>query len=262
MDFTHGIVRELCSNYGKLDILWYDVNWPLDAEGWESAKMNAMARELQPDIIINNRSGLPEDFGTPEQRIVAETGGRAWEACMTFNESWGYTPIDTDWKSAWDVVKMLRQVAAGGGNLLLNIGPTPEGGVPEPCEKALKEVGAWLREFGPSIYDASDVARAEWMTTGAFTYKDNTAYFHCNRWPGTELAIGGLVAEVKEARIVNGPQVKFTQVRDRLVLHGLPEKAPNALATVFELKCDRKPSQLLGAGCVIIDDDPWRKPKT
>src|SRR5258708_6121634 len=71
VDYIHGHVRELCSNYGKLDVLWYDVSWPLKPEGWESAKMNAMVRELQPEIIINNRSGLPEDFATPEQRIEA-----------------------------------------------------------------------------------------------------------------------------------------------------------------------------------------------
>jgi alpha-L-fucosidase len=254
VDYTHGLVRELCTNYGKLDILWYDVNWPLDAEGWESAKMNAMVRKLQPDIIINNRSGLPEDFGTPEQHITPEKEGRAWEACMTFNESWGYTPIDTRYKDAWEVIRMLRQVAAGGGNLLLNIGPTPEGGVPEPCVTVLKGTGQWLKEYGPSIYDASDVAKQEWLATGAFTFKDKTAYFHCNRWPGKELAIGGLVAEVQEARLMNGPKVRFTQVKNRLVLHDLPEKAPNTLDTVIELKCDRKPSQILGAGYVLLDE--------
>ena len=68
IEYGHGQIRELCSNYGKIDILWYDVPWPLDADGWESRKMNRMVRKLQPDILINNRSGLPEDFGTPEQQ--------------------------------------------------------------------------------------------------------------------------------------------------------------------------------------------------
>lgn len=261
VDYTHGLVKELMSNYGKIDILWYDVRWPLEPEEWESEKMNAMVRGLQPDILINNRSGIPEDFGTPEQRIVPEEGGRAWEACMTFNEqSWGYTPIDKRYKTAWDIINMLRQVANGGGNLLLNIGPTPEGDVPGPCVTALKEAGAWLSEYGESIYDASDPNKSERLVTGAFTYKGNTAYFHCLRWPGTELAIGGLVPKVLEARIMNGPKVNFTQVLDRLVIHGLPEEAPNPIDTVFELKCDGKPWQILGPGCEILDDDPWRKP--
>ncbi|MDP7129195.1 MAG: alpha-L-fucosidase, partial [Planctomycetota bacterium] len=79
VDYIHGQVRELCTNYGKLDILWYDVPQPLDAEGWESAKMNRMVRKLQPNIIINDRSRLPEDFSTPEQEVRPASEGRAWE---------------------------------------------------------------------------------------------------------------------------------------------------------------------------------------
>ena len=253
VDYIHGQVRELCTNYGKLDIMWYDVSWPLDAEGWESAKMNRMVRKLQPDIIINNRSQLPEDFGTPEQHIRPEAGGRMWEACMTFNESWGYTPIDTRWKDAWTVVGMLRQVAAGGGNLLLNIGPAPSGAVPPVCARELQKVAAWMRKYGPTVYEATDPMHQEWLITGAFTCKGKHLYFHCNRWPGEELAIGGLRNKVVKARLYRGPAVKFTQVRDRLVLHGLPKQAPDSLATVIELTiAGGKPRQELGAGCVLL----------
>jgi len=88
VDYIHGQVKELMTNYGKIDILWYDVAWPLDAKGWESVEMNTMVRKLQPDIIINNRSKIPEDFDTPEQRIEA-SANRPWESCMTLNDSWG-----------------------------------------------------------------------------------------------------------------------------------------------------------------------------
>jgi len=252
VDYIHGQVRELCTNYGKLDIMWYDVNWPLSVEGWEAVKMNAMVRKLQPDIVINNRSGLPEDFGTPEQHIRPEAGERAWEACMTFNDSWGYTPIDTDWKSARHIVGMLRQVAAGAGNLLLNIGPAPSGAVPPVCARELTKVGAWLQKYGPTVYEATDPMQQEWLVTGAFTCKGKRLYFHCNRWPGEELAIGGLANKVVGARLYGGPPVKFEQVRDRLVLRGLPKEAPDPLATVIELTiAGGKPRQVLGAGHVI-----------
>jgi len=252
VDYIHGQVRELCTNYGKIDIMWYDVAWPLEAEGWESKKLNRMVKRLQPDIIINNRSKVPEDFGTPEQHITAEKGGRMWEACMTFNSSWGYTPIDDRYKNAWDIVSMLRQVAAGGGNLLLNIGPTPAGGVPPVCRRELLKAGEWLKKYGPSIYEATDPMQSEWQTPGAFTRKGNIAYFHCNRWPGSELAIGGLCNKVLEARLMKGKKIKFTQVKDRLVLHGLPDKAPDTLSTVIELKVRGVPKQLLGAGHVVL----------
>ncbi len=258
VDYIHGQVRELCTNYGKLDIMWYDVSWPLDADGWESAKMNAMVRGLQPDIIINDRSQLPEDFGTPEQHITPEKGGRAWEACMTFNDSWGYTPIDTTYKSAWQVVNMLRTVAVGGGNLLLNIGPAPDGSVPEPCERALWETGQWLTQYGPAIYEATDPMPQEWGTLGAFTRKGDVLYYHCNRWPGAMLAIGGLTCTVKRAQFMGGPEITFTQVNDRLLLTGLPAVAPNSLDTVIELHVEGEPKQILGCGHVLIENDPWR----
>jgi alpha-L-fucosidase len=98
----------------------------------------------------------------------------------------------------------------------------------------------------------------EWLITGAFTRKGDTLYYHCNRWPWKELAIGGLVCRIKEARLMGGPPVEFSQVRDRLVLRGLPAQAPNPLATLIEMKFEGEPRQVLGAGHVLIDEDPWQ----
>ena len=257
IDYTHGLVHELCSNYGKIDILWYDALWPLmTADGWESAKMNAMVRQLQPDIVINNRSGLPEDFGTPEQHLTPEKNCM-WEACMTFNHAWGYFPADTNYKDAPTVLGMLRQVAAYGGNLLLNVGPAPDGSIPAPCVKALSQVGTWLRKNGASIYDATDYMRQEWQVTGAFTVKGNKAYYHCRYWPGRELSIGGLQMKVRSARLMNGPAVDFTQTATRLLLSGLPEQAPDPLTTVIELECESAPHMILSSGYELIADDPY-----
>ena len=102
VDYTHGLIRELMTNYGKIDVLWYDVSWPLNAEQWESERMNEMVFELQPDIIVNNRNGLEGDFSTPEQRIEASAAGRAWESCMTLNNSWGFNRADDAVEDAKD----------------------------------------------------------------------------------------------------------------------------------------------------------------
>jgi alpha-L-fucosidase len=131
VEYTHGLIREILTNYGKIDVFWYDVAWPLDANGWESERMNKMVFELQPDIIVNNRNELPGDFSTPEQRIVAETGGRAWESCMTLNDSWGYQRADDNWKSSKTIIRNLISCARDGGNYLLNIGPKQDGSIPE-----------------------------------------------------------------------------------------------------------------------------------
>lgn len=259
VDFTHGCVRELMSNYGKIDILWYDVSWPLSSpELWESAKMTGMARALQPHLIVNNRAQLPEDFGTPEEHIRAAEPGRAWEACMTFNGSWGWQPAPPeDWHSVRSVLKMLREVTAGGGNLLLNIGPLPDGSVPELARERLTAVGKWLAKNGEAVYGKVDRCdgRFEWMPTGQFTLKGKTAYYWCSRWPGAELAIGGLKSKlVKASFLESGKSIDFVQEKDRLILKGLPKSSPDKIAqvTVLKLEFATPPKQVLGAGCVVL----------
>ncbi|HUU60259.1 MAG TPA: alpha-L-fucosidase [Phycisphaerae bacterium] len=260
VDFTHAAVRELMSNYGKIDILWYDVSWPLRSpELWESKKMNRMVRRLQPDILINNRSQLPEDFGTPEERIQAAEAGRDWEACMTFNGSWGYMPYapDEDWHSSRDVLNMLLTCASGQGNLLLNIGPAPDGSVPAIARQRLLPVGRWLANYGEAVYGKADrtAGRLEFGNFGRYTLKGKTAYFLSGRWPGSEMAIGGFRTKLAKATLLpSGKRVRFTQTKDRLILRGLPKTNPDKILQLGVIKLDFKstPKQVLGAGCVVL----------
>jgi alpha-L-fucosidase len=259
VDFTYGCVEELCSNYGKLDILWYDVSWPLSSpELWESERITAMARRLQPEIIVNNRAQLPEDFGTPEEHVTAEDIGRDWEACMTFNGSWGYMPYARDWRSVREVVYLLRTAAAGAGNLLLNVGPKPDGSVPEEAYQRLEPLGRWTAQNQEAFYGQVERTdgRTEWQATGAWTLKGNTAYFWVNNWVGTQLAIGGLRAKVlKVSYLATGQPIAFEQSGERLVLKRLPYENPDPIAgvTVLKLECDAPLLQVLGAGYVTLD---------
>jgi alpha-L-fucosidase len=239
--YTHGQIRELMTNYGKIDILWYDVAWPLDAKGWESEKMNRMVFSLQPDIIVNNRNKLPGDFSTPEQQIVAEKGGRAWESCMTMNDSWGYHKADDAWKSPKTIVRNLITCAGSGGNYLLNIGPRPDGSVPEESVRILTVVGKWMERNGPAIYEAEFI-EGETHTYLNYTRTGNTLYVHVHFWPGQAVAIGGLRAKVKAARLfASGQKVDFHQDEIRLSLTGLPEKAPDDPVTVIAVECESEP---------------------
>jgi alpha-L-fucosidase len=241
VDYIHGQVRELCSNYGKLDVLWYDVNWPLKPEGWEAAQMNAMVRKLQPEIIINNRTGLPEDFATPEQRIQADA--RAWEACMTMNGSWGYQRADDDWKSPKTIVRNLITCAHDGGNYLLNIGPRPDGSIPDESVRILTAVGKWMEKNGDSIYTA-EPCRVNRSANALFTRKGNTLYMHVHFWPGEYVAISGLKAQVKSAHLhASGRAVKFDQDRFRTRFTGLFASAPDDPVTTIAIECDSEPVQ-------------------
>src|ERR1700754_1650584 len=164
VDYTHGLVRELMTNYGKIDVLWYDVSWPLDARGWESEKLNQMVFALQPDIIVNNRNRLAGDFSTPEQTVKGEEGGRAWESCMTLNDSWGYQRADDNWKTPRTVIRNLITCARDGGNYLLNIGPEPDGSIPPESVRILAQAGVWMKTGGATIYGAEpcNVARGNY----------------------------------------------------------------------------------------------------
>jgi alpha-L-fucosidase len=241
--YTHGLIRELMTNYGKIDVLWYDVSWPLDATGWESLRMNEMVYHLQPDIIINNRNKLDGDFSTPEQKIVAENGGRAWESCMTLNDSWGYQRADDNWKSSKTIIRNLISCSRDGGNYLLNVGPKPDGSIPAESLRALTEVGQWMQTSGKTIY-GSDICQPRRSSYASFTRKGNTLFMHVHFWPGDYVAITGLKNTVLRANILKtGQEIKFSQDGFCTKLLGLPIKAPDSPIATIAIECNGEPTQ-------------------
>jgi alpha-L-fucosidase len=254
--YTHGLIRELLTNYGKIDILWYDVDWPLTPEQWESQKMNDMVFQLQPDIIVNNRNGLPGDFSTPEQEIRAADKGRAWETCMTLNDSWGYHKADDNWKTPKTIVNNLITCARGGGNYLLNIGPKPDGSIPQESIELLQAVGKWTSKNGAAIY-GTERNDFEWHVYANFTQRGHTAFAHLTYWPGdtpaeqwltfyqppSVISLGGWRTKVKSVRLLVGDKpLKFRQDDLSLSITGLPATAPDEPATVIAIECDGEPA--------------------
>lgn len=246
--------RELMTNYGKIDILWYDVARPMETfEGWNSLELNQMVRELQPHILINNRSKLDEDFGTPEEHLTAEK--RDWEACMTFNGiSWGY--LDSEQVvpysySPQQIIRMLNRVTQAGGNLLLNIGPMPDGSIPKEAY-ALKEVGNWLEHYGEAYYGKKEVNPMVIEQKGGArkasgicdVIEDGMNYYIVNLvWPKKgELHLGGFYeGEVKSITDLNtGKEVDFKQTDRRITLMNLPEKTPDSILGMHVLKMEFK----------------------
>jgi len=242
VEYTHGLIRELMTNYGKIDVLWYDVHWPLTAEQWQSEKMNKMVFELQPDIIVNNRNGLPGDFATPEQRIEAAKSG-AWESCMTLNDSWGYQHTDDNWKSPRQVIRNIVSCMRDEGNYLLNIGPRADGSIPEESVRILTEVGQWVSKNGESIYP-TETCQVRRSNYASFTRKGHTLYMHVHYWPGEVVALSGLQTSVKSARLLaGGKKVEFEQDRYRVRFTGLPPEPPDHPVTTIAIECEGEPTQ-------------------
>jgi len=243
VEYVHTHVRELMTNYGKVDVLWYDVAWPLDADAWESKKMNEMVFRLQPDIVVNNRNKLPGDFTTPEQRVEAATEGRAWETCMTMNSSWGYHAADDDWKTPKQVVRNLITCTRDGGNYLLNIGPRADGSVSQESVNILATVGRWLERNGEAIY-AADRCQPRRSNYAGFTRRGTTLYMHVHFWPGESFAMAGLLVPAKSVRLLaSGQSVAFQQDKLRIRFNGLPATAPDDPVTTLAIECDGEPKQ-------------------
>ncbi len=187
LEYLHGQVRELCTNYGTLDLLWFDFSYgAMRADAWRARELFEMVRDLQPGVLIDNRleaSGTDKgsivtdhptpfsgDFASPEQIIPTE-GIRTpsgepvpWEACITLNNNWGYNAFDTAWKPPELIVRKLVECVSKGGNLLLNVGPDARGRIPQPSLDILSAVGGWLSDNGESVYGAgpSDLPKPEW----------------------------------------------------------------------------------------------------
>jgi alpha-L-fucosidase len=235
IEYIHGQVRELCSNYGKIDILWYDGPGPYREDGWRSDEMNGIARSLQPGIIINCRSHTPEDFDTPEQHVRSSRPGRAWESCMTLNGSWGYHRGDDNYKSPQDVIALLVRIVHGDGNLLLNIGPEPDGSVPPRSADILRRVGQWMRTNGGAVYGAGPSV-FQWGCYGLPTQKGNSLYIVQTKYPGSTFTLAGAGTKVERAVLLaTGQELTVTQQDDYVTVSGQPETPPDPIAPVVQI---------------------------
>lgn len=254
---AHDQVRELMTNYGKIDVLWYDGDWishgryteiPI-GQFWRAAELNAMVRRLQPSIIINNRAGESADIDTPEQHITASAPGRGWESCMTIGDpaGWGYVKHGANLKTVPQLLQNLVTAAAGEGNFLLNVGPRPDGALREEETSRLADIGAWLRAHGEGIYGSQRCALADDLTNGApcgmWTRKENSAYLYVFRWPGTELVVPLVGGRPIAAMVLgtNRPAGVKMEYNHRLVISGLPEEPPHPYVSAIRIDFESEP---------------------
>lgn len=234
VQYLHGQIRELCSNYGPVSIIWFDgLNGT--AEDWDSPNLFKLIHDLQPSAIINNRAGLPADFDTPEQVIGEFRTDRPWETCMTLGDQWSYRPNDRI-KSLKECIQNLVRAAGGDGNFLFNVGPMPDGRIEPRQADRLREMGRWLAKYGRSIYETrgGPFKPTSW---GASTHRGNRVYLHVLEWPGEEILIPQLPRKVVGSRLLTGGQVMISQ-RDEQLAVWVEEPSKRDIDTIIILDLD------------------------
>ncbi|MBX3118412.1 MAG: alpha-L-fucosidase [Fimbriimonadaceae bacterium] len=152
LKFHRGQLEELCTQFGPIDLMWFDGDWERTAEQWRMAELREQLHQWQPNMILNSRMRGHGDYATPEQGqpIIPPPG--PWEFCMTINDNWGYRPVDTNFKSPRQVIRIFAEVLSGGGNLLLDIAPMEDGTVPDEQANVLEELGAWIKRNEAAVY--------------------------------------------------------------------------------------------------------------
>tara|TARA_R110002049_G_scaffold13677_7_gene59431 strand:+ start:484 stop:1845 length:1362 start_codon:yes stop_codon:yes gene_type:complete len=243
-------VKELLTNYGDIDVVWFDGDWIADYTTEMGKEMYSFIRDIQPNTIINNRvdkgrkgmegmdmeGNFAGDFGTPEQEIPATGIDEDWESCMTMNGTWGYKPDDTKWKSSEDLIQKLVDIVSKGGNFLLNIGPDGFGRFPAQSIRRLKAMGEWTDANSEAIYGAtaSPYDMPEW---GRYTKKDGVVYAHVFNWPEDGKLVVHKDIKLKKASLLvaSDKEIGSSKTANGTVLQ-LPKEAPDKSVSVIKLE--------------------------
>ena len=237
-------VKEILSNYGQVDILWWDT--PCDMTKERAEKFLPVLAKY-PNLITNNRlgGGYNGDTETPEQFVPA-TGfpGRNWETCMTMNDTWGFKSKDNHWKSAKEIVQTLIDIVSKGGNYLLNVGPTSEGLVPQPSVERLAEIGKWMKINGDAIYGTT-ASPFSFLPWGRCTQKGNKLYLHIFEWPLSGKISLPLQNKISKAYLLSDPKkmlsVEKSKTKNTITLTG---EVPDKIASVVVLELSSAPEVL------------------
>jgi len=254
-------VREILSNYGNIDILWWDT--PKDMTKERAEKFMPILKQ-HPNLITNNRlgGGFQGDTETPEQ-FVPSTGfpGRNWETCMTMNDTWGYKSYDSNWKSSKTLIRNLTEIVSKGGNFLLNVGPTAEGEIPKASITRLAAMGKWLNVNKEAIYGTT-ASPFPYLSYGRCTRKGRKLYLHVFDYPANGLLGVPMANKIREAYLLADPTkrllVTINKANQHSVIH-LPKKIPDTINTVVavEFEGDLKiiPSPMESVEAVVSSEN-------
>jgi alpha-L-fucosidase len=242
------MIKELLTNYGKMDVLWWDIPWENQNKVLAQKMYDEAVKWGGADLIMNDRlaPGFNGDYITPEEYIPGSSS-EYFEACMSLNATWGYSKFATAWKTPIKIAYNISNTASKGGNYLLNIGPKADGSLPQEAINVLTNVGNWMKINGEAIYGTQKKPTVYNMPFGLCTQKkeNNTTklYLHVYIWHGKELFIPGILNPPADftARLVGGAgNIQIQSYKNGLLLSGLPEQAPSELCSIIELSTQKE----------------------
>ena len=260
LKFHRAQLKELLTEFGKIDLLWFDGVWERTSEQWKFKEMREYIRTLSPETLVNERIGEYGDYACPEQGVPIIPPEGPWELCMTLNDSWGHNENDHNYKSLRQIVKIFTECIGAGGNLLLDIGPKPDGSIREEDEKFLLSLGEWIEPRSEAIYETGrGLPLGHYYGPSTLSKDKKTLYLFYFEKPIDEIQIKGLVTPVKRVTVL-GDESKTELNHKRglgfLAIPGityieLPEKVTNDVCTVIKVELEDEIELYRGKGEAI-----------
>lgn len=258
--FNNNQLKELMTNYGKVDLLWFDGDWERSADQWNLPEFKYYLQSFNPDLIINSRLQGHGDYKTPEQGIPITRPEGPWEFCTTINSSWGYQPEDHQYKTLKQIIRMFCDCITMGGNMLLDIGPMEDGTVPKQQEDILLGLGQWIRTHEEAIFPTTEGIHTRYFLGGSTVSKDRqTLYLFVYDDPKESICLKGLSNRIKSITVLHSGKalshdihggVPWFDIPGTTWIYMKPEDAHEHV-TVLKLELEGELDMYGGSGIVV-----------
>jgi alpha-L-fucosidase len=264
LKFNNDQMHELMTNYGKIDLLWFDGDWERSAKQWKAKEFKAYLESMNPEVVVNSRLRGYGDYETPEQGIPLRGPEGVWEFCTTINTSWGYRPSDNDYKTSKQVIRMFCDCLTLGGKMLLDVGPKEDGTLDERQVKILEDLGTFIHDNEEAIYETEKGISYDHFLGGSTLSADKKVlYLFVYDKPSENLCVKGIKTPVKKVSVLHtGEELSFSYTGS-LPWSGIPgtlwiradQMKEHPLVTVLKVELEGEITFNVGHGEVVTNND-------
>ena len=264
LKFNNDQMHELMTNYGKIDLLWFDGDWERSAKQWKAKEFKAYLESMNPEVVVNSRLRGYGDYETPEQGIPLRGPEGVWEFCTTINTSWGYRPSDNDYKTSKQVIRMFCDCLTLGGKMLLDVGPKEDGTLDERQVKILEDLGTFIHDNEEAIYETEKGISYDHFLGGSTLSADKKVlYLFVYDKPSENLCVKGIKTTVKKVSVLHtGEELSFSYTGS-LPWSGIPgtlwiradQMKEHPLVTVLKVELEGEITFNVGHGEVVTNND-------